>query len=220
MTAVERLFIPAVDRKLEALLSLPASPGRKGFVLCHPYPPYGGDMFNKVMVKLTQWLLDRNYLVLRYNMAGTGRSTGAMQEPNDARSDLETVCRWFGDNRELDALWLAGYSYGAYLALSSQVPGTAGAFVPDTPLKGILAIACPCTVPEFRMERLPEIPLVFVQAREDELIPAHAAADYLRAFRSVRKVAWVEGANHTFNGTMDALLKACADCLPELTASC
>ncbi|MBU0754984.1 MAG: alpha/beta fold hydrolase [Planctomycetes bacterium] len=216
MAAAERIFIRSGDHRLESLLSTPADPKRGVFVLCHPYPFYGGDMFNKIVVKLTDLLLDQDFFVLRYNMAGTGKSTGSMQEPPDARRDLEEVCTWIADRHDLKSLWLAGYSYGAFLALSSQIKGWPGAFVPKVPLRGILSIAYPCTVPGFRLDRLPDIPLAFIHGLDDELIPAYAAAAYLRGWKMVKKVVWVKGANHSFNGKLPDLQKACRDCLPEL----
>lgn len=216
MAVVERLFIDSGSNRLEARLCIPTDLVQGSFVLCHPNPPLGGNMFNKVIVKLADLFVKDGYSVLRYNMAGVGRSTGALSDPMGARRDLEAVCRWFDASHPTDDLWMAGYSYGAFLALSSQVHGLPGAFAGRFPLKGIVAVAYPSTLPDYRLDRLPDLPMAFIHAWEDELIPAPAAAQYLEEKGSVKKIAWVEGANHSFDGKLAALQATCSEALASL----
>ncbi|MHC4945475.1 MAG: alpha/beta hydrolase [Planctomycetota bacterium] len=212
----ERLFIEAGPNLLESLYSRPAGKANEAFVLCHPYPPLGGTMFNKVIVKLSSLLLDQGYAVLRYNMRGTGKSTGTMPEPMGSRQDLEYVLDWLDREHPVDGIWLAGYSYGAFMALSTQVPGLAGSFPGRFPVKGMLAVAYPATLPEYRLKSFPEIPVAFIHGMEDELIPASAMASFLSTLDSGRPVEWIEGANHSFDGKLGDLQAACLSCIHRL----
>lgn len=207
MVIIEKLYIDVEAHRLEAVLSRPAGPLRGAFVFCHPYPRYGGDMYNKVVVKAAQVLLEARYAVLRFNMRGTGKSEGSTPDHQGAREDLAGVMAWLSEREEGKGgpIKLAGYSYGAYIALSAPV--TSG---------GILAIAYPASMPEFHLSRLPAAKLRFVHGTRDELVPAAQAETFFQTLRMERSVLWVEGANHTFDRRLDALQQACREALQAI----
>jgi alpha/beta superfamily hydrolase len=216
MVVDERLFIETGPDQLEAVYSRPGRGSSEAYVLCHPYPPLGGTMFNKVVVKLADLLLDQGYAVLRYNMRGAGKSTGVMPDPQGARRDLEQALAWLVREHPVDAVRLAGYSYGAFVALSSQVKGLEGAFAGRFPVRSLLAVAYPATLAEYRLKSLPELPIAFVHGMEDELIPASAMASFLGTLEKSGAVEWIEGANHSFDGKLPDLQAACLTCIKRL----
>jgi alpha/beta superfamily hydrolase len=161
-------------------------------------------MYNKVVVKAAEALLEARHAVLRFNMRGTGRSEGETPDHEGARQDLAEVMEWLAAREEGRAgpIKLAGYSYGAYIALSAPVDSG-----------GIVAIAFPASMPEFHLSRLPPVRLRFVHGTTDELVSAKQMEAFLQAHRREREVFWVEGANHTFDGRLGALREACRKAL-------
>ncbi|MBU0754987.1 MAG: alpha/beta hydrolase, partial [Planctomycetes bacterium] len=178
------------------------------FVLCHPYPPYGGNMYHKVVVKAAELMLEEGFAVIRFNMRGTGKSTGETRDSTDARADLKSVLQWWKIRCPETPLWLGGFSYGAYICLSSLVPRVPGSFPSRFPVQGVLAIAYPASIPEYRLNMLPEVKMAYIHGTEDELIPPSALKRYLQSQLSEHAVQWVEGANHFFDGRLKELQEA------------
>ena len=215
MAVIERIFVPCGSHRLEALYSRPAAgpEGRRRgiFVLCHPYPPFGGDMYHKVVVKTAEALGEEGFDVLRFNFRGVGRSTGGggMEvNPIGSREDLERAAAWARERLPDLPLWVGGYSYGAFIALSSQVPRLAGAFRGRGAVRGVLAVAYPAGMEAFRLDHLPDLPLALVHGTDDLLASAHGLRRYLETQRTGLAVHWVEGANHFFDGKLDRLKEA------------
>jgi len=201
MVTIEKLFIDLKTHRLESMLSRPAGPSKGACVFCHPHPHHGGDMYNKVVVKTAEVLLEERFAVLRFNMRGVGRSTGEMPDHETAREDLAAVMQWMMERS--GPLVLAGYSYGAFIALSylaSEEP---------LPVGRILCIAYPASMPGYHLSRMPDVPMRFVHGTRDELVPAVQMKQFLRTYRKDQSVVWVEGANHTFDGKLEELKEAC-----------
>ena len=118
----EPLTIPNGDVVLEAELLLPddASGAVPGVVVCHPHPRYGGDMRNNVVVAIVQGVLSRGFGALRFNFRGAGRSTGTHSKGPGEQEDALAAFAALREHDAIDAeqLALAGYSFGANIALS------------------------------------------------------------------------------------------------------
>ncbi|MFH2002124.1 MAG: alpha/beta fold hydrolase, partial [Planctomycetota bacterium] len=188
------------------------------YVLCHPYPLYGGDMYNKVLVKVAGVLARKKYAVLRYNMRGVGASTGSMAVAGQDRADLSRILQWLLEKKTPGPVRLAGYSYGAYIAMSllSQ-PDTPGQPVGISLIRGIITIACPYNLPEFRLNSFPGMPIEIIQGTHDELIPAAALKRSLRELDAVKEPCWVQGADHCFNGKLLELEEAFLGCVERMS---
>jgi len=163
-------------------------------------------MYHKVLVKLADLLLDERFAVVRFNTRGTGKSTGPeMDDGRGAREDLETVFQWVVSALPDTELWAAGYSFGAYVALSSLVPGVQGGFPGRFPVKGVVAVAYPAGMPSYILKELPETKTVFIHGTEDSLIPSSTLKSYLKKHPTGYAIQWVAGANHFFDGKLDDL---------------
>jgi alpha/beta superfamily hydrolase len=200
--SIERFFVEEDSLRLEAIFSRPVRPPRGAFVICQPNPLYGGDMYNKVVVKMAEAFLEEDFAALRFNFSGTGRSVGGSPDPLGARHDLAAALGWLEGSHPDLPLRLSGYSYGAFIALSSLLAGVPGAFPDRHAIEGVVAAAYPAGQPEYRLDALPELPVGFVHGLEDELIPASALKKILRIRQRGVEVQWVEGANHFFDGKL------------------
>jgi alpha/beta superfamily hydrolase len=130
----EHVVLEALDGVVlhgEALLP-PAPVGAA--VVCHPHPLYGGDMNNNVVVALVRALSEAGIAALRFDFRGAGRSGGEHGDGETERLDvvaaIDVVAPYVGDG----PLLLAGYSFGAAVALSVADPRLDGWFVVAPPL--------------------------------------------------------------------------------------
>ena len=216
MAIIERVFIESNSHRLETLISRPEYVKGGTFVLCHPYPLYGGNMYHKVLVKVDETLLEEGYGVVRFNFRGVGKSTGNFPDGFGARADLDAVLNWLSGRDDMGTMQLGGYSYGAYVALSALAERVPGAFPVLYPVTGVMALAYPASMPEYRMMTLPDVKVVFIHGTNDELIPAATVKSYLSSQVPLRKILWVEDANHNFDGKLQELQGTIRTCLAEL----
>jgi len=130
----ERLVLEALDGViLDAEAALPRSPWAAA-VVCHPHPLYGGDMRNNVVEALVRALSGAGVATVRFDFRGVGRSGGEHGDGETERLDvvaaIEAVEPLAGDGPVL----LAGYSFGAAVALSVADPRLSGWFAVAPPL--------------------------------------------------------------------------------------
>ena len=98
----------AFDTKVLTLEGVVASPvgasgSLPGVVVCHPHPLFGGSMDNPLVLGVCQALVDEDFVALRFNFRGVGKSegsfTGGEKEPEDVRAALGLLEQWPGVNR-------------------------------------------------------------------------------------------------------------------------
>lgn len=124
---------------LEAQWAVPAGP-RTRVVIAHPHPQYGGNMHSLVVSTLFTHLVGSGSAVLRFNFRGVGGSEGEHDfgegEQLDVRAAVEAMAT-AGD--EQCPLVLAGWSFGADMALTCDAPELAGWFLVAPPLRVVNA---------------------------------------------------------------------------------
>ena len=118
--------------RLEADLCAPHG-ATFGVVVCHPHPQFGGDRYNAVVDTLFRSIADAGVAVLRFDFRGVNESEGThgggVAERLDVAAALDTL------SAVVDGpLWLAGYSFGAAVALDVVHPQLAGWLAVAPPL--------------------------------------------------------------------------------------
>lgn len=161
-------------------------------VLCHPHPQYGGNLHDAVLDCAARVLLDAGVGVLRFNFRGVGGSQGSFDQGRGEVDDLTAAAAWLRDAFPGQALWLGGYSFGAYVAWQALA---ATAVAPQR----VLLLAPPIGPMEF-----PDRPAgcrvdVFAGDRDEFLQPAALAA-----WAHVH-LHLIPGADHFFAGQTAAL---------------
>ncbi len=108
---------------LETRLSIPeASPNGVAF-LSHPHPLFGGNMNNKVIHTLNKTFLQENWITIRHNFRGVGKSQGTYDNGRGETEDLLTLVKYFLSLPEIRALFpnepkicFSGFSFGTYVS--------------------------------------------------------------------------------------------------------
>jgi uncharacterized protein len=190
--------------RLEAILMSPVGPPVATAVVCHAHPLQGGMMHFKVVFRAAKALQSAGLAALRFNFRGVGRSEGAYDhgagEQEDARAALFEVQDRFPGL----PLVLGGFSFGSAVALrvAARDPRVGAAF----------ALGYPISL-EADHAHLAAItrPRLFVQGERDEFGPGEALRALTDPLPPPRDVVVIPGADHFFDGRLDALQGAVAD---------
>jgi len=106
--------------KLEGVCYFPTGDATSPAVtVCHPHPLYGGSMYNNVTMAVSSALVDRSIIALMFNFRGVGHSQGSFGKGITEQDDVKAALEWLASQPEVeaDSLGLAGYSFGAAVAL-------------------------------------------------------------------------------------------------------
>lgn len=85
-------------------------------VICHPLPTEGGTMHNKVVTMTARAFHQSGASTVRFNFRGVGASEGDFDEGRGEADDLRAVVAWVRHQRPDAHVWLAGFSFGSYVA--------------------------------------------------------------------------------------------------------
>ncbi|MEO6969215.1 MAG: alpha/beta fold hydrolase [Rhodanobacteraceae bacterium] len=138
-------------------------------IICHPHPQHGGSLRNKVVTMLERSLRESGLATVRFNFRGVGDSQGEYDEGDGESGDLVAVAQWVRRVRPGEALWLAGFSFGAYVALRSARSLAADA---------LITIAPPVGRWDFAGVAMPGCPWLVVQGEDDEIVDPQAVFDW------------------------------------------
>jgi alpha/beta superfamily hydrolase len=159
-------------------------------VICHPNPQQGGTMRNKVVTMLERSLRESGLATVRFNFRGVGASAGAFDNGDGESGDLVAVAQWVRKNRPGDALWLAGFSFGSYVALRSARSLGADA---------LILVAPPASMYDFDEIAAPGCPWLVVQGEEDEVVDPQAVFDWIEALDSKPTLVRMPDTGHFFH---------------------
>jgi alpha/beta superfamily hydrolase len=196
--------------QLEALRDVPAGAPRAAVVLAHPHPDFGGTMRTRVVHEAAQGLVRAGCAVLRFNYRGVGlsagRLTGGAGEVKDFLAAIDAV--------ELAhpgvALWAAGYSFGAWVAMAT------GAAEPR--VRVLIGIGTPFGDYDFSRVAASEKPKFLVHGERDEVCPLKIVRQQYAAMAEPRELVVVEGAGHAFDGRAGEVGDALCELLEDFTA--
>lgn len=191
-------LIPGAAGFIEALVKYPADyrTGRPIAVVCHPHPLYGGSMANKVVHILASTLVDIGLPVLRFNFRGVGKSEGHFDHGHGECDDLLTVIDWFAQRNGQAPVWLAGFSFGAFVAARAHV---------EANVERLLLVAPPVSLFDFRLAGELHVPTLVIQGGRDAVIDAQAVRLWTAAQRTRPALHWMEDADHFFHGKLNQL---------------
>lgn len=159
-------------------------------IVCHPLPTEGGSMHNKVVTMTARALREVGITTLRFNFRGVGNSAGAFDDGNGERDDLRAVASWIRAQRPAHRLWLAGFSFGAYVSLRA-----AGELQPAV----LISIAPPAGRWDFAGIDLPTMPWLVIQGEDDEIVDPQAVYAWLENTNAQAELVKMPDTSHFFH---------------------
>jgi len=164
---------------LEVCVDPPEAPARPLVaIVCHPLPTEGGTMHNKVVTMTARALRESGATTVRFNFRGTGASEGEFDHGVGEADDLRAVAAWVRDQYPESQLWLAGFSFGAYVSLkcaSELAPGM------------VISIAPPAGRWDFSEIQPPDCPWLVIQGEEDEIVDPQAVYAWIDSLKQLRQ---------------------------------
>lgn len=85
-------------------------------IVCHPHPLQEGTMHNKVVHIVSRAFNNKGLATIRFNYRGVGKSQGSFGDSIGEVEDLLAVIAWANLVMPNTKIWLAGFSFGAYIA--------------------------------------------------------------------------------------------------------
>jgi uncharacterized protein len=193
--ASSTFFLPGKTGRLETLTSTPPETLKNiTVVICHPHPLYGGTMHNKVIYTLARAFHQIGLRTVRFNYRGVGESLGEYGEGRGETEDLLSVLNWLRQVRPDDEIWLAGFSFGGYIAARGAS---------FWPTKQLILIAP--SVRHFQFDFPIESPLLLIQGDKDEVVPPEAVFKWAENLPDKPRVICMHEAGHFFHGRLTEL---------------
>lgn len=197
--AGERFLIPGSVDVLEAQLDAAKTDVRARqanppiAVVCHPHPLHGGTLTNKVAHTVAKAFTELGVTTLRFNFRGVGESPGKFDQGVGEVDDLLAAVDWLRARFPEAPLWLAGFSFGAYVALSGQRRAQA---------ERLLLVAPPVAMFDFPAEGGVSIPWMVVQGSDDEIVAPEQVTAWVHQQANVPEYYWMDGGSHFFHGRL------------------
>ena len=156
-----KFLIDGPSGALEVVASGGSPAPQRIAVICHPHPLHGGTMDNKVVTMLERTLRDVGAATLRFNFRGVGASVGQYDDGRGEGDDLAAVVAQARSWAPHAPLWLAGFSFGSYVAARMAEPLKADLLISVAPPVGRFA---------FRAVAHPPCPWIVLQGEIDEVV--------------------------------------------------
>lgn len=196
----EKLFIEGPAGRLESILDEPRDgPVRGCAVVCHPHPQHGGTMHNKVAHTLARAFVRLGFRTLRFNFRGTEASEGSYDEGDGELDDALAAAAWLRAGGCDGPLWIAGFSFGAAIAVRAAEPAR---------VDGVVAVAPAIYRFARGVARMPDCPFLVIQGDEDELVDVQETIEWVHGLEPGPELLVMPGAEHFFHGRLVELRDA------------
>jgi len=159
-------------------------------------------MHNKVAHTLARAFLRLGFQVLRFNFRGTEASDGVYDEGVGELDDALAAMDWMRARQAQGPVWLAGFSFGAAIAVRAAAASEVDGLVSVAP--AVYRFASGLTTQ-------PRCPWLIVQGDEDELVAVDETIEWMNSLEPGPELLVLPGAEHFFHGRLvelrDAVMK-------------
>ena len=198
----ERLFIDGPAGRVQAIFELPAEQIPLGsVVVCHPHPQHGGTMHNKVAHTLARAFVRTGFAALRFNFRGTEESEGVYDAGDGELADALAAIEWLRARFPEKALWMAGFSFGAAIAVKAAVA---------TEVDGLISVAPAISRFASGLDTQPTCPWLIVQGDQDELVDVDETVSWVNELEPGPELLIIPQGEHFFHGRLVELREAVA----------
>lgn len=158
-------------------------------IVCHPLSTEGGTMHNKVVTMAATALRELGITTVRFNFRSVGESAGAFDSGVGEQDDLKAVVAWVRAHRMDDRLWLAGFSFGAFVSLKAAA---------DIQPQALISIAPPAGRWDFS-GIVPPAHWLVIQGEQDEIVDPQAVFDWLEGVEAPHELVRMPDTSHFFH---------------------
>lgn len=209
---IERLFIPGPAGSLEALFEWdPQWTPRLVALVCHPHPLYGGTLNNKVVFRAAKAALQSGLPTLRFNFRGVGKSQGTFAEGEGERDDVRAALRYLETRFPQAPVCVMGFSFGAVVGLAAGAD--------DPQVCGLVGIGIPVGSEDVSYLREVTKPKLIIQGTQDQQGPRAQVEALFASLAEPKRLQWVEGAGHFFDGKLEVLQAGVESFLQEILST-
>lgn len=208
-------------------------------IVCHPHPLFGGSMDNKVVHTLCRAYRDLGIHAVRFNFRGVGQSEGEYGRGEGEQDDLALVVDWVRGLEPDLPIYIAGFSFGAYVAASYIIHQVAREYVEGSeqvlthaehiPVEHLILVAPPVNHFDFDKLRLFPCPTVIIQGLDDEVVPADEVISWSKSVKvkppeaddkmvktKPAQLLTLEQTSHFFHGKLSELKTSVATALNNI----
>ena len=189
---------------LEGLWKEEVGQRRGSAVFAHPHPLHGGTMHSKVVYRAAAALTRSGFQTLRFQFRGVGLSEGLHDEGRGEVDDFRAAL----DEAQAHAglpIVAGGFSFGSAAALR--------AIAGDPRVAAYIGVGLPVATESGRRVPLPSVPALCVVGEQDTFGPPDELA---RVLHGTARIVVVPGADHFFQGHLEALEAAIREFLGAL----
>jgi alpha/beta superfamily hydrolase len=197
----EPLTLAGPAGALEALLAQPvAYDGKRAAIVCHPHPLHGGTLHNKVVHTMARTFEELGLASLCFNFRGVGASAGTFDDGVGETEDARAATDWVRKRWPGVGLWLAGFSFGAFVAARLAADPHVAPHV-----RQLVGVAPP--VRRFAASGWvhPSAPWLIVQGDADDLVDANEVKRWAGSQVPPPRLVVLEGVGHFFHGRLHEL---------------
>lgn len=168
-------------------------------IICHPHPLFGGTMTNKVVTTLARVFHDLGLRTVRFNFRGVGKTDGTHDQGIGEIDDVIAIANWVKKVCPDDAIWLAGFSFGGFVAAMAAAH-----------LKVEKLITVAPQVSRFKVAHLPPITAqwLVVQGELDDVVSPAEVYAWVDTHKPKPELIRLPNAGHFFHGQLMELRKA------------
>lgn len=184
--------------RIEGLLDMPTGIAVPAVaVICHPHPQHQGTQLNKVVHTISRSMNELGAPAIRFNFRGVGASEGAYADGLGEAEDVIAVAEWARSRFPKNELWLAGFSFGAAVAIRAAEQLKPARLISVAP-------------PVARMADLlahvrPACPWLIVQGMADEVVAAGDVQNWVQTRHPAARLVLLPGVGHFFHGRLTLL---------------
>lgn len=168
-------------------------------IICHPHPLFGGTMNNKVVTTMAKTFHEMGLHTVRFNFRGVGKTAGVHDAGNGETQDLLALIQWVKNQRAQDAIWLAGFSFGGFVAANAAAQINPARLITIAP-----------QVSRFLTADIPPMtcPWLIIQGEQDDVVSPQELYAWADTLDPKPIVVRIPGAGHFFHGQLAELRKA------------
>jgi uncharacterized protein len=203
--APESLLLRGPAGDLEARLDFPVGSAGAGHatpaacaVVCHPHPLFGGTLTNKVVHTLGRSFNDAGMPSLRFNFRGVGASSGTHDGGPGEVEDALAAVRYCRERWPQVRVWLAGFSFGAAVAVRASLAAAPVGVVAVAPAVDRMQIGAVT----------PQCPWLVLLGDADDVVSPQRMLEWAQGLRPPPVIQVLAGAGHFFHGRLPELRDA------------